>query len=36
MNFEIGGITAPILAALDFSQTYESIGGSVTHRMQSG
>lgn len=36
MNFELGGITIPIQAALDFSQTYESIGGSIMHRMQSG
>jgi hypothetical protein len=36
MNFQINNITIPIQSSLDFSQTYESIGGSVTHRMQSG
>lgn len=36
MNFELGGVRVPILACLEFSQTYEPIGGSVIHRMQSG
>lgn len=36
MNFELGGITVPILSCLEFSQTYELVGGSVMHRMQSG
>lgn len=36
MNFELGGISVPILAKLDFTQTYESIGGTTIQRMQSG
>ncbi|MBS0289833.1 MAG: hypothetical protein JSS07_07370 [Proteobacteria bacterium] len=36
MNFQLGGITIPILAGLEFTQTYEPIGGSVLQRMQSG
>lgn len=34
--FEIGGISIPVKAGLEFSQTYEVIGGTVTQRMQSG
>lgn len=36
MNFELGGVTIPLIAGLEFSQTYENIGGSVLQRMQSG
>ncbi|MFO1259096.1 MAG: hypothetical protein U1E78_11895 [Gammaproteobacteria bacterium] len=36
MNFILDNISMPISAMLYFSQTYESIGGAVTHRMQSG
>lgn len=36
MNFELGGVTIPLTAGLEFSQTYETIGGIVLHRMQSG
>lgn len=36
MNFQLGGISIPIQAGLEFSQTYEAIGGNVLHRMQSG
>ncbi len=36
MNFQLGGISIPIQAGLEFSQTYEPIGGSVLQRMQSG
>lgn len=36
MNFELGGISIPIRAGLEFSQSYEMIGGTVTQRMQSG
>lgn len=36
MNFQLGGLTIPIQAGLEFSQTYEPIGGSVLQRMQSG
>lgn len=36
MNFVLGGIQIPILARLEFTQTYELIGGTVTQRMQSG
>ncbi len=36
MNFELGGITIPINAGLEFSQSYEMSGGTVTQRMQSG
>lgn len=36
MNFELAGINHAIKAGLEFNQTYEMLGGSVTHRMQSG
>jgi hypothetical protein len=36
LNFQLGGVSIPIQAGLEFSQTYEPIGGSVLHRMQSG
>ncbi len=36
MNFKLGGISIPVNAGLEFSQSYEMIGGTVTQRMQSG
>lgn len=36
MNFYLNDISIPIKAGLEFNQTYELIGGSVTQRMQSG
>ena len=36
MNFELSDFSIPLKSGLEFSQTYELIGGTVTQRMQSG
>ncbi len=36
MNFELNDLKIPILGRLDFIQSYEMIGGTITKRMQSG
>ncbi len=35
-SFEIGEVSIPITAGIELSQTYELIGGTIIHRMQSG